>query len=126
VKKAALVVCAAALVASSSPARAHVGAAVAVAKFMNPADPGVTHVDPNDTISPTPFAWTTADASITITWADGDADPTGRFTFYYMDHQPTFQVSADDVESVATKIDDVNNLAGGFFASCLPRGRLRA
>jgi hypothetical protein len=123
VKKSALVACAAALVASSSPARAHVGAVVAVAKFMNPADPGITHVDPNDTVAPTPFGWTTADASITVTWADGDTDPTGRFTFYYMDHQPTFTVSADDIESgIATKIDDPVNLSGGYFASCYCEG----
>jgi hypothetical protein len=123
VKKSALVVCAAALAAASSPARAHVGAVVAVAKFQAPADPMVMNGDPNDTVTPTPFTWTTADASYTITWADGDADPTGRFTFYYMDHQPTFQVSADDIESgIATKIDEPNNLSGGFFASCYCEG----
>jgi hypothetical protein len=122
VKKSALVVCAAALVASSSPARAHVGAAVAVAKFMTPADPGITHAEPNDTIAPMPFTWTTADASYLVTWNDGDADPTGRFTFYYMDHQPTFQVSADEIEAIATKIDEPSNVSGGFFASCYCEG----
>ena len=37
-----------------------------------------------------------------------------------MDHQPTFQVSADDIETggIATKIDDPVNMAGGYFASC--------
>ena len=87
---------------------------------MSPADPGVMHADPNDTIAPTPFTWTMADTSYTITWADGDTDPTGRFTFYYMDHQPTFQVGPDDIESggLATKIDDPSNLNGGFYASC--------
>ena len=112
--------CAAVTLLASGRAGAHVGAAVAVAKFKTPADPGITHVDPNDTIDPTPFTWTTADASYTVTWDDGDTDPTGRFTFYYMDHQPTFQVTADDVETpgYATKIDDVNNNNGGFWASC--------
>ncbi|MCU1278639.1 MAG: hypothetical protein JWM53_2185, partial [bacterium] len=122
-KKSALAVCAAALAASSSPARAHVGAAVAVAKFSSPVDPGITHGEPNDTVATTPFAWTTADASFTIKWDDGDNDPTGRFTFYYLDHQPTFQVSADDIEGgLGTKIDDPNNLSGGFFASCYCEG----
>lgn len=118
-KKSALVVCAALAAVPSSPAQAHVGAAVAVAKFKTPADPGVTHANPDDTVA-APFAWTTADASYTVTWDDGDNDPTGRFTFYYMDHQPTFQVSADDVETggIATKIDDPINTSGGFFASC--------
>jgi hypothetical protein len=123
VKKSALVVCAAALVsASSSPARAHVGAAVAVAKFMKPADPMIMHGDPNDTVTPTPYVWVTADASYTVTWDDGDADPTGRFTFYYMDHQPTFQVASDDIKTTGTIIDDAVNLAGGYFSSCYCEG----
>ena len=116
----ALAVCAALAVAVlPGPASAHVGAVVAVAKFMTPADPTIVHKDPNDDVTPTPFVWTTADASYTVTWTDGDADPTGRFTFYYMDHQPTFQVSADDVETggIATKIDDPVNNSGGYFGS---------
>jgi len=126
VRKSAFVVCGALtlLAALAAPARAHVGAAVAVAKFTTPADPMIMHVDPNDAITPTPFQWTMADASYTVTWTDGDTDPTGRFTFYYMDHQPTFQVSADDVETggIATKIDDPINTSGGFFASCYCEG----
>jgi hypothetical protein len=131
VKKSALVVCVAlafcaalAVAVLPGPARAHVGAVVAVAKFMTPADPMVMHIDPNDTVTPSPFVWTTADASYTVTWSDGDTDPTGRFTFYYMDHQPTFQVSADDVETggIATKIDDPVNNSGGYFASCYCEG----
>lgn len=104
----------------AGPAGAHVGAVVAVAKFTAPVDPNIMHFDPNDTFTPMPFQWTTADASYTVTWTDGDADPTGRFTFYYMDHQPTFQVTADDVETggIATRIDDPINNNGGFFASC--------
>jgi hypothetical protein len=124
VKKSALVVCAALAAASSRPAQAHVGAAVAVAKFSAPPDPGVMHFNPNDTIAPTPFVWTTADTSYTVKWDDQDNDPTGRFTFYYIDHQPTFQVSADDVETggIATKIDDAVNNTGGYFASCYCEG----
>ncbi|HWE26416.1 MAG TPA: hypothetical protein VHB97_00360 [Polyangia bacterium] len=121
-KESALVACAALAVAAAaqSPAYAHIGASVAVAKFTAPADPAVDHADPNDSVTPTPFVWTTADASYTVTWVDGDTDPTGRFIFYYMDHQPTFQVTADDVESggIATRIDDPVNNSGGYFASC--------
>ena len=124
-KRSALVVCAALAVAfSSRPARAHIGATVAVAKFTNPGDPLITHVNPNDAVTPLPFVWATSDASYTVTWNDGDADPTGRFVFYYMDHQPTFQVTPDDVESggIATRIDDLVNNTGGYFASCYCEG----
>ena len=109
-----------AVAAAAGPAGAHVGAAVAVANFTSPADPMITHADPNDTITPAPYSWIMADTSYTVTWTDGDTDPTGRFTFYYMDHQPTFSVSADDVETggIATRIDDPINNSGGFFASC--------
>ncbi|MDB4964331.1 MAG: hypothetical protein JWN44_20 [Myxococcales bacterium] len=101
----------------AAPARAHVGASVAVAKFTAPNEPAVTHVDPNDTVDP--FTFATADASYTIQWVDGDTDPTGRFTIYYLDHQPTFQVTVDEIEQgAATKVDDPINKAGGFFASC--------
>lgn len=125
-RKSALAVCAAcaAITVAAPPARAHVGAVVAVANFTTPADPMVTHADPNDTITPTPYQWIMADASYLLTWTDGDTDPTGRFTFYYMDHQPTFSVSADDIETggIATKIDDPINNSGGYYASCYCSG----
>lgn len=41
--------------ALAGAARAHVGAVVVVAKFAAPSDPMITHVDPDDTIVPTPF-----------------------------------------------------------------------
>lgn len=105
----------------SSAARAHVGATVAVAKLTAPAEPTVTHADPNDTVAP--FTFATADASYTIKWVDGDTDPTGKFTFYYLDHQPTFQVTVDEIEQgVGTKINEPINLAGGYFASCFCSG----
>ncbi|HEY2747433.1 MAG TPA: hypothetical protein VGL86_22575, partial [Polyangia bacterium] len=97
-RKSALVVCALAALLVSGRAAAHIGAAVAVAKFSAPADPGIMHAEPNDAIDPTPFVWTTADASYLVTWSDGDMDPTGRFTFYYMDHQPTFQVDVNEID----------------------------
>ncbi len=117
----ALDLCAAAALSLAGRAEAHIGAVVAVAKFTAPADPGITHADPNDTIDPTPFAWTTADQSFVITWTDGDMDPTGRFTFYYMDHQPTFQVDVSNIDpmpTIATIIDDQVNTTGGYWTSC--------
>jgi hypothetical protein len=110
-------VAAAALLAVGQTAGAHVGAAVAVAKFTNPVEPTVAHVDPNDTVGWSGFA--SADGSITVTWDDGDMDPTGRFIFYYMDHAPTFQVPVEAIEGgLGTKIDDPVNNGGGYFASC--------
>lgn len=112
-------VAAAAAFLAAATARAHVGAAVAVAKFTNPADPVVTNGSPLDTVAP--FTFASADQSFTITWDDGDMDPTGRFTFYYLDHEPTFQVTVDDLTTggLATIIDDPVNTSGGFFASCV-------
>jgi len=97
---------------------------VAVATFTSPGDPGITHGDANDTLTPTPYVWVTADSSYTVVWSDGDIDPTGRFTFYYLDHQPTFEVTPDDIETggIATKIDDPINNSGGYFASCYCSG----
>lgn len=111
---------AAAAVALLSPggARAHVGGTVAVAKFKSPADPVVAHDEPLDTVDP--FSLATADGSFTIVWDDGDTDPTGRFTFYYLDHEPTYQVTVDDLTTggLATVIEDPINKTGGYFASC--------
>jgi hypothetical protein len=106
-------------------AEAHIGAQVAVLTFQAPVDPDVMHGQMTDTVTPTPYVWTTADASYTIKWADGDTDPTGRFTFFYMDHEPTFQVDVDNIDGggLATLIDDSAsatpiNTNGGFWASC--------
>lgn len=111
---------AAVAVFAAAPARAHVGAAVAVAKFVNPPEPTITNGAPLDSVTPSPFSFATADASFTVKWDDGDTDPTGRFTFYYMDHEPTFQVTVDDiVNGLATIIPDTINQNGGYFASCV-------
>src|SRR4051812_35409627 len=96
-------------------ARAHVGASVAVATFTAPNEPKFTHQDFNDTVEP--FTFASADASYTIQWDDGNTDPTGKFVFYYVDHLPTFQVTVDEVEAMFTKIDDLTNKSGGYFAS---------
>jgi hypothetical protein len=125
VKKSVLVVCAAAtgaLFVGGGVAHAHIGANTAVAKFTNPPDPNVMRGDPNDTVPG--FAWVSADQSFTIKWDDGDSDPTGRFTFYYMDHHPNYEVTADDIEAgLATKIEnDAVNASGGYFASCYCEG----
>jgi hypothetical protein len=98
--------------AAPAPARAHVGAQIAVARFTSPAEPDVTN-DP-----PPPYSFVQADGQLTITWDDGDSDPTGRFTFYRLDTRPTFQVATADVERLGTRIADAVNDAGGYFVSC--------
>jgi MYXO-CTERM domain-containing protein len=91
------VLLAAALVAI--PARAHVGVNVSNARFSNPPPPNITPADLGDVIAP--YTFPTADQTYTVSWDDGDIDPTGRFFFYYMDHDPTFQVLPSDIESMA-------------------------
>lgn len=110
-------VAAALLLIGAPTAQAHVGTSVAVAKFTNPIEPTIGHVDPNDSVSWSGF--TGADGSFRITWDDGDSDPTGRFVFYYMDHAPTFQVPVEAIEGgLGTRINDPINTSGGYFASC--------
>ena len=106
------------LLLASGVSRADVGSTVAVVKFTNrPTRPSSTSIP---TTPSAPFRFVTADRSITVTWSDGDRDPTGRFTFYHLDHEPTFQVGVDDIEaSLAKKIDDPINNSGGYFASCV-------
>jgi hypothetical protein len=109
---------AAVAVLTGGVAQAHVGASFAVAKFKNPPPAVITHAEPLDTVEP--YTVTVADQSLEIMWDDGDTDPTGRFTFYYLDHEPTYDVTVDDLTTggLATKIDDTINLAGGYYASC--------
>src|SRR5260370_22804102 len=90
------VVLAFALALAAAPAQAHIGAMVTPATFTNP-PPGVR--------SP-PYAFATADTSFTVSWADGDVDPTARYYFYYSDHPPADVTPVDDVEAMATAIPE--------------------
>jgi MYXO-CTERM domain-containing protein len=85
---------------SSLPARAHLGAVLAHARFDAPATPMVTPIDLGVAFDPS-YVWATADQSFTISWQDGDNDPTGNFYFYYMDHDPTFQILPTDIPGLA-------------------------
>jgi hypothetical protein len=107
----------AAVLIAVAPARAHVGAQVASAKFLSPAAPVVTHADATDAVAP--YAVAVADSSFAIRWDDGDVDPTGRFVFYWLDHNPTYAVTANDIEAtLGTRVDDAINDNGGYFVSC--------
>jgi hypothetical protein len=84
----------------AAPARAHVGMSVTRARFLQPSGPGFA--DGGTQVLPYSFA--TADASFTVRWVDGNVDPTGRFSFYYLDHQPASQLTTNDVLEIATPI----------------------
>src|SRR5581483_4448020 len=77
----------------AAPAEAHIGAILAQARFSAPPTPKVTPSDMGVIFDNT-YPWAAADQAYTIAWDDGDNDPTGNFSFYYLDHCPTFQLLA--------------------------------
>jgi hypothetical protein len=96
--------CVAALVAlSAGAARAHVGAIVALARFQNPPPPMTLPTD-GGTALLAPYTFATADTSFDIQWTDGDNAPSSLFTFYYLDHNLSFQVTGQDIEKIGTPI----------------------
>jgi MYXO-CTERM domain-containing protein len=87
------------------PARAHQGGQPVNAQFSKPAPPVTTAADMGIQLSP--FTFESADTSYDVAWADMDMDPTGKFTFYYLDHEPTFGVRAEEIETLATLVEEV-------------------
>jgi hypothetical protein len=116
IKQAFFVVGAAVALAIAAPARAHVGGQVAVAHFRTPAQPTIVHGDVTDSVGP--FAFASADQSYVVRWDDGDVDPTGKFVFYWLDHQPTSGLVTADIERLGTRLDDRVNFSSGYFVSC--------
>src|SRR4030095_10637492 len=102
----------------SGVAHAHVGGTAVNATFTAPPPP--TTMPGDLSVMVAPYTWPSADASYIVSWDDGDTDPTGHFTFYYMDHQPTFGVTPADVESIATLCEEVGNPGAPvqIWASC--------
>jgi hypothetical protein len=94
------------VVTFSTVARAHIGAIVTPAQITSP---------PRLPSTPSQVMIPTADASFTISWTDGDIDPTGRYYFYYLDHQPPGILHVEDAEKQATIIPEGSN---GIWASC--------
>ena len=78
------VIVVAALVLAPRPARAHLGAIVARATLISPPPLVQTGDDGGLRFAYLPEE---ADKSYRLAWQDGDIDPTGRFTFYYMPQQ---------------------------------------
>ncbi|HZS37507.1 MAG TPA: hypothetical protein VFF06_11810 [Polyangia bacterium] len=100
----------------AQPARAHLGAVVANARFTKPPPPSVTAVDAGVALAPFTFESTGPGSfTYTVSWEDGDNDPTGRFYFYFLDHCPSFAVAPADIKTMATSIPDG---ALGIWASC--------
>jgi hypothetical protein len=111
----------AAVLVAAAPAGAHVGAVVSNAQFTSPAGPATTTSDGGVVLGDPQYAFPTADQSFTISWSDGDNDPTGRFFFWYWDHEPTFGVLPDDIEANAKIITEVGQPVGqqvAIFAGC--------
>jgi MYXO-CTERM domain-containing protein len=101
-------------------AAAHVGGVVANANFTSPANPPTTPVD-GGVVLQSGYTFPVADQSFTITWSDGDIDPTGRFFFYYWDRMPTFGVLPTDIEMKATPIQEIGNplVPVAVYAGCM-------
>jgi hypothetical protein len=104
------------VLAFCASAHAHAGATPSVAAFTSPANPSIVHAEPSDTFSPYTFA--SADGSFTVSWNNALMDPTGRFTFYYLDHAPLHAVDVTEIERLGIKINDPDNNSGGYFVSC--------
>ncbi len=103
------------IVCWAAAAEAHVGAAVAKANFTHPApidllSDGGTHYH---------FVPEAADQSFRIEWDDGDVDPTGRFTFYYLDHAISDGLTAKQLPQEATLVRDLSGRdAERVYVSC--------
>ncbi len=107
------------LVLVAGAASAHVGAVVAKANFVHPLAL-VTSTPDGGGATTWSYAPEIADQSYHIDWTDGDVDPTGKFTFYYLDHGVSDAVSADDVESLGTLVKDtLGRDAATIWVSCM-------
>ena len=84
----------------SSPVFAHNGAVVAKASFCLPPPPGHFPTDASGVeyhYVPR-YAPEEADQHYRFAWQDGDMDPTGKFTFYYVDHDLPVALRVDYVD----------------------------
>src|SRR5262245_41795171 len=75
---------------------AHVGSAVASAKFCSPPPP--QPFPDGDGGVRFQYVPEEADASYRIAWNDGDNDPTARLTLYYLERQAPTRVVATEIE----------------------------
>jgi hypothetical protein len=103
---------------AAAPAGAHVAGVVTTATFSSPPAPTITMTSGVTTVSP--FTFPTADTSYPLMWSESTNgnDPTGVFTFYYLDHQPTFGLTADQLATMGTPIIDQANPASPLHIYC--------
>jgi hypothetical protein len=97
-----------ALIFCCTAANAHVGGKVSLAQFTHP-PPLLTAPDGGVTAAAIP----TADGSYQVTWTDSDEDPTGRYSFYYMDRPPPSGMSTATVEARGIPVGE-----GPIWAAC--------
>ena len=106
----------------SASASAHNGAQLSRADFLHPAPYIETAYGDADTNNATNIRFSyfpeDADAHFRITWQDGDTDPTGRFSFYYLDRSLPDAVTASQIEQLGHPIIDVNGRTASVWASC--------
>jgi hypothetical protein len=100
-RRCVVAVAALAFVWGASPALAHTGAVVAKASFCNPpgpiATPSATGFDYH--YAPT-YVPEEADRHYRFAWKDGDQDPTGKFSFFYFDHDLPSAFPPESVDGV--------------------------
>jgi MYXO-CTERM domain-containing protein len=96
-------------------ASAHVGAVIAKAVFCSPPPP----IEPAAPGMAWSYSPAEADTHYMLAWQDGDTDPTGKLTFYYIDHQVPSALDADGVEMQATVVHTVDGRdARDVYVSC--------
>jgi hypothetical protein len=101
----------------SARAMAHQGGAVSKADFLNPPPPTLGATEDGG-ISVAPYTFASADAQVTVQWkVDLPDDPTGRFSFYYLDHTPPSAVTYDQIITLASPIPEASG-DNGFWVSC--------
>lgn len=104
-------------VVDPAAARAHVGGAVASAKFCRPPPPAP--LPDGDGGLRFQYEPEEADASYRIAWEDGDNDPTARLTLYYLARQAPTRVTAVEIEAEGRVVRTVGGgEARGIYVSC--------
>jgi MYXO-CTERM domain-containing protein len=100
----------------AAAAEAHQGGTVSKALFTNPAAPTALPSDGGLMLAPYTFA--SADAQFTVQWnVDLPSDPTGNFSFYYLDHMPPSGVTYDQIIVQASPIPEASG-DNTYWVSC--------
>jgi hypothetical protein len=110
------------LMGVGAPARAHIGASVAKANYTHPQDPWTVITTDGGAVSYDYSRYVpeeSTDGKYLLQWTDGDVDPTGKFTFYYFDHDVSNAVTAAQVEMLGTIVHDTQGReARSIYVAC--------